>query len=160
MIVGWGILSPLSKSAGWAPGPVGDMTTGARGWILWTSLAIMMTDSLVSLVPVLYGTVVKYSSGIRKSAQFRQPSEDGAAVDDGLQVDVEAEETEQPERLVPLSWVLWGSGGSVIAGTFLVWLVFGQEGIRLWASLLGYVLGGVLSVLGCVSTFLGSLRHR
>ncbi|KAF7320213.1 hypothetical protein MKEN_00805800 [Mycena kentingensis (nom. inval.)] len=50
MIVGWGILSPISKLSGWAPGPVGDMTNGARGWILWTSLAIMCSDSLVSLM--------------------------------------------------------------------------------------------------------------
>ena len=59
MFVGWAILSPLSKNAGWAPGPVGDMTTGARGWILWISLAIMSTDSLVSLVPVVSELVTK-----------------------------------------------------------------------------------------------------
>lgn len=52
MLVGWAVLSPLSKHAGWAPGPVGDMTSGARGWILWISLAIMCADSLVSLLPV------------------------------------------------------------------------------------------------------------
>ncbi|KAG8686200.1 hypothetical protein FRC11_009356, partial [Ceratobasidium sp. 423] len=38
MIFGWGILSPLSKLNGWAPGPTGDMITGARGWILWVAL--------------------------------------------------------------------------------------------------------------------------
>ena len=32
MFVAWAILSPISKHNGWAPGPVGDMTTGARGW--------------------------------------------------------------------------------------------------------------------------------
>jgi uncharacterized oligopeptide transporter (OPT) family protein len=34
MIVGWAVLSPLSKNAGWAPGPVGSTTNGARGWIV------------------------------------------------------------------------------------------------------------------------------
>ena len=48
-IVGWGILSPLAKSKGWAPGPVEDWTTGSKGWIVWVSLAIMLADSLVSL---------------------------------------------------------------------------------------------------------------
>ncbi|KAK7463568.1 OPT superfamily [Stygiomarasmius scandens] len=48
MLVGWGILSPISKYADWAPGAVTDMTFGARGWILWVSLAIMCADSLVS----------------------------------------------------------------------------------------------------------------
>ncbi|KAF2276629.1 OPT superfamily oligopeptide transporter [Westerdykella ornata] len=48
-IVGWGILSPLAKSRGWAPGPVSDWTTGSKGWIVWISLAIMLVDSLISL---------------------------------------------------------------------------------------------------------------
>lgn len=48
-IVGWGILSPLAKNKGWAPGPVSDWTTGSKGWIVWVSLAIMLVDSLVSL---------------------------------------------------------------------------------------------------------------
>ncbi|KAL9124438.1 MAG: hypothetical protein Q9217_006231 [Psora testacea] len=48
-IIGWGILSPLAKSKGWAPGPVKDWTTGSKGWIVWVSLAIMLADSVVSL---------------------------------------------------------------------------------------------------------------
>lgn len=48
-VVGWGILSPLAKSKGWAPGPVDDWTHGSKGWIVWISLAIMLADSLVSL---------------------------------------------------------------------------------------------------------------
>lgn len=48
-VVGWGILSPLAKKRGWAPGPVDDWGTGSKGWIVWVSLAIMLADSLVSL---------------------------------------------------------------------------------------------------------------
>ncbi|OLY80022.1 putative oligopeptide transporter [Smittium mucronatum] len=48
-IVGWGILSPLAKLRGWAPGPVSDWKDGSRGWILWISLAIMISESLTSL---------------------------------------------------------------------------------------------------------------
>ena len=39
----------MAKSQGWAPGPIGDWRTGATGWILWVSLAIMLGDSLTSL---------------------------------------------------------------------------------------------------------------
>lgn len=58
-ILGWGILSPLAKHKGWAPGPVGEWTTGSKGWIVWVSLAIMLSDSIVSLGwlvlrPVIY----------------------------------------------------------------------------------------------------------
>jgi len=49
MIIGWGILSPLAKNSGWAPGKVSDSTDGARGWILWIALAIMVCLSSSSL---------------------------------------------------------------------------------------------------------------
>lgn len=48
-VIGWGVLSPLAKYQGWAPGPVGDWESGSRGWIVWVSLAIMLADSVVSL---------------------------------------------------------------------------------------------------------------
>lgn len=69
-IIGWGILSPLAKSMGWAPGPVGDWNTGSKGWIVWVSLAVMLADSVVSLgwlvlrPLILYGP--SYYRGVRE----------------------------------------------------------------------------------------------
>ncbi|PSS00514.1 OPT oligopeptide transporter [Coniella lustricola] len=48
-ILGWGILSPLAKYKGWAPGRIDDWENGSKGWIVWTSLAIMLADAVVSL---------------------------------------------------------------------------------------------------------------
>lgn len=48
-IVGYGILGPYARAQGWAPGAITDWRTGATGWILWVSLAIMLGDSLTSL---------------------------------------------------------------------------------------------------------------
>ncbi|EMD33324.1 hypothetical protein CERSUDRAFT_117944 [Gelatoporia subvermispora B] len=136
MLVGWGILSPIATHAGWAQGPVGDMATGARGWILWVSLAIMCADSLVSLLPVVWEVLyLKLWLG-------------GAKTDDGTEQDHEGKESETEDRLVPMRWVTWGLGASVVLGTVLVWLVFGNEGIKPWATLLGFVMGGVLSIFG------------
>jgi OPT family oligopeptide transporter len=59
-IVGWGVLSPLAKRRGWAPGPVDDWTTGSKGWIVWISLAIMLADSLVSLGWLILRPIVYY----------------------------------------------------------------------------------------------------
>lgn len=138
MLVGWGVLSPLAKYSGWAPGPVGDMTTGSRGWILWVSLAIMCSDSVVSLVPVIYEIVYtrlwKGAIGLR--------DDDSPAK--------ESKEVETEDRLVPTKWVVWGLSGSIIMGTVLVWLVFGHEGIKPWATFIGFIMGGLLSVLGYV----------
>ncbi|KAI4255572.1 MAG: hypothetical protein LQ352_002516 [Teloschistes flavicans] len=48
-VVGWGILSPLAKSRGWASGPVDSWESGSKGWIVWVSLAVMLADSIISL---------------------------------------------------------------------------------------------------------------
>ncbi|KAL6858651.1 OPT oligopeptide transporter domain-containing protein [Trichoderma novae-zelandiae] len=53
-IVGWGILSPLAKMKGWAPGPVDDWERGSKGWIVWVSLAIMLVDAVVSLAYIAF----------------------------------------------------------------------------------------------------------
>lgn len=129
MLVGWGILSPISKAYSWAPGAVGDMSTGARGWILWTALAIMCSDALISLVPVMLEIV-------RKMVHGANPDED-------------SNENETPDRLVSIKWVLWGLGISIIVGTIIVWIVFGHEGIKPWATIIGFIMGTLLSILGC-----------
>ncbi|KAK7752369.1 OPT superfamily [Diatrype stigma] len=59
-IVGWGILSPLAKHQGWAPGPIDDWETGSKGWIVWTSLAIMLADAIVSLGIIAFGAAAQY----------------------------------------------------------------------------------------------------
>jgi uncharacterized oligopeptide transporter (OPT) family protein len=74
-IVGWGILSPLAKNKGWAPGPVGDWETGSKGWIVWISLAIMLADSVISLGYIAFRPVVmnggKYASEVRRKLKKR-----------------------------------------------------------------------------------------
>lgn len=57
-IVGWGILSPLAKKKGWAPGAVDDWVVGSKGWIVWISLAIMLADSVISLGYIVLRPVV------------------------------------------------------------------------------------------------------
>ncbi|KAF3935957.1 hypothetical protein ABW19_dt0205020 [Dactylella cylindrospora] len=54
----WGILSPIAKSQGWAPGIVNDWKQGSRGWIVWISLAIMLADSVVSLSLLAWDTLL------------------------------------------------------------------------------------------------------
>ncbi len=48
-VLGWAVLSPLAKYQGWAAGDVNDWNTGSKGWIVWISLAIMLSDAIVSL---------------------------------------------------------------------------------------------------------------
>ena len=59
-VLGWGILSPLAKARGWAPGPVSDWENGSKGWIAWVSLAIMLADSITSLTWLVIRFIVSY----------------------------------------------------------------------------------------------------
>ncbi|KAJ6282921.1 OPT oligopeptide transporter protein-domain-containing protein [Bipolaris maydis] len=68
-IIGWGVLSPLAKHKGWAPGPVSDWTNGSKGWIVWISLAIMLADSLVSLGWLLLRPLVTFSTAYYPTAK-------------------------------------------------------------------------------------------
>lgn len=155
MIVGWAFLSPLSKHKGWAPGPVGDMTTGARGWILWTALAIMVSDSIVSLLPVVEEIFTKSAAVLSKREGFVRlprtpltPALPGIAQTEDEHDNESSKDTESPDRLVPSTWVVYGLLVSIVLGTMLVWVVFGGEGIKPWASLIGFLMGGLLSLLG------------
>ena len=73
-IVGWGILSPLAKSKGWAPGPVSDWSTGSKGWIVWVSLAIMLADAIISLGWLLLRPTIEHGPAL--FAMLRQKSKD------------------------------------------------------------------------------------
>lgn len=59
-IVGWGALSPLAKTKGWAPGPVSSWESGSKGWIVWVSLAIMLADSVISLGYLTWQSLMVY----------------------------------------------------------------------------------------------------
>lgn len=71
-IVGWGVLGPYVKSVGWVTGGVSDFNNGVAGWILWPGVALMVMDSLVSLV--LAWPMVRRS--FRFQGQFSQALQD------------------------------------------------------------------------------------
>jgi uncharacterized oligopeptide transporter (OPT) family protein len=48
-VVSWGILAPVSQHYGWAPEGTMAYDGGARGWVLWPGVAIMVADALTNL---------------------------------------------------------------------------------------------------------------
>lgn len=85
-VVGYGILGPVARRAGWAPGPIGDWETGAAGWVMWVSLAIMLTDALTSLGVL----VAQQLRGVARPREGRD------------------QENSPPACQVPVPW--WGGG--------------------------------------------------
>jgi putative OPT family oligopeptide transporter len=48
-ILGWGMLGPWARSQGWTTGDIMSYSNGARGWILWPGVALMVCEALTSL---------------------------------------------------------------------------------------------------------------
>lgn len=118
----------------------------------------MIAESIISLLPI---TLSSLSTMLRHQRQrssgpkvfYASDREDGETVGDDYyeprsEVDDQDPEHEPPERLVPISWVRSGLIGSGVLGVVLVWMVFGTEGIHPWATAVGLVLAGVLSLIG------------
>ena len=48
-VIAWGGLAPWVESQGWVSGPLMSYATGARGWILWPGVALMVGSGLMNL---------------------------------------------------------------------------------------------------------------
>ncbi|KXJ96858.1 oligonucleotide transporter [Microdochium bolleyi] len=70
-VIGWAVLSPLAKHRGWAPGAIDDWESGSKGWIVWTSLAIMLADAVVSLGYITLRPVVQHGPSVLLNAKER-----------------------------------------------------------------------------------------
>jgi uncharacterized oligopeptide transporter (OPT) family protein len=125
-IVGWGLLAPLVRSQGWAPGPVMSYVNGARGWILWTGVAIMLAEALTSLA-LSWRTIV---------AVFR-PQVRGAGP------------LEDPADAVPNAWWV---GGLLLSTTAACAVLSAYFGIPAWMTLLAVALSSVLSAIAVRSS--------
>ncbi|KAF2802484.1 uncharacterized protein BDZ99DRAFT_527510 [Mytilinidion resinicola] len=54
-VIGWAFLSPLAKSKGWASGRVEDWDDGSQGWNIWVALGVILGDTLIGIVWVIFG---------------------------------------------------------------------------------------------------------
>lgn len=61
-ILGWGILAPTARRFRWVDpdADVNDWERGVQGWILWTSLAVMVVDSVVGFVVFTTKSIVGF----------------------------------------------------------------------------------------------------
>ncbi|KAF9420588.1 hypothetical protein BGZ94_009063, partial [Podila epigama] len=171
-IVGWGILSPMATLNKWVTGPVSSATDGARGWILWISLGVMIAESIVSLLGVVFLSMVahfRYKVRSRRYAENRSArllnsegvreeelqEEDDAAVpgaldDDGIDTEEETNDHDDApiDQLVPLKVWVCGLILSSFLCLFLIWVLFRDQHMPVYATALALVLGCLLSVLG------------
>ncbi|GAA5962691.1 hypothetical protein JCM21900_006785 [Sporobolomyces salmonicolor] len=156
MLCGWAILSPLSHYSGWAPGPVSSSVNGARGWILWPALAIMCAESVMSLGLVAVSALKPWFRHRTASALFvsseaalhRRDSFDSVSSTASSAQPAPIEEDLRAEDEPPLQLVLVGVALSCISCVVLVAYVFGEDGIRWWATIVALILASAFSILG------------
>ncbi|KAK9800344.1 hypothetical protein WJX73_006522 [Symbiochloris irregularis] len=103
--VGWAVLGPIAKGRGWAPGPIMDWHSGAAGWILWVSLAIMLGDSLSSLGMLGVSTT---KSALRSWMAQRRA---------GAQQQQQGDKAEDSSHGIPTIWWIGGLGASAAIAT-------------------------------------------
>lgn len=125
-IVAWGLLAPFVKEQGWATGPVMSYANGARGWILWTGVAIMLAEALTSLA-LSWRTIV---------AVFRPRRANEAAREDAAEA-------------IPAPWWLGGLGLSTVAACVVLACIFG---IPWWMTVIAIGLSWVLAAIAVRSS--------
>lgn len=156
-ILGWGILAPLSKYMGWAPGEFNDWTHGAQGWILWISLSIMVSDSVVSFFVVATKALhdqIKHYKRAHDNNQYSRLSDINASQPlMGRNIEVESissiyDDTQvDPKYLVSLTVVYTGIIISSLICVVSVKLVFGAL-FPFYAIIIAVILTFFFSVLG------------
>jgi putative OPT family oligopeptide transporter len=117
----WALIGPGAQAAGWAPGPVMSYADGARGWLLWPGVALMVSEALTSLV-------LSWKTFVRA---LKMPTKIGS--EDG-----------QDDRHIPNSWWMGGlAAGSVLTST-IAYTVFD---IPVWMTIIAIMLSAVLSIV-------------
>lgn len=162
-IVGWGILSPLAHYAAWAPGPVNDWKSGSKGWILWISLGVMISESIVSLLIVLAKQLSAMLSS-HKASRHAEQHQDLLQDHDGLEdeddgwtpsddlgggIHRDQEDDDLPaEKQVPIHVTIGGLFCSVALCVVMVKVVFGSDIMPVWMTIMSILLAMFLSILG------------
>ncbi len=126
-VFSWGVLAPFVEAQGWVAGPTMSYGEGARGWILWPGVAIMIADALTSLA-LSWRTVLNTFTGFRKGAG------EAEVVDD---------------QAIPNSWWMIGLALGSCATLLVGWWVFD---IPWYFTLIAIALSSVLATIAVRST--------
>lgn len=61
-VLGWAVLAPLARHKKWVDpkADINDWENGVQGWILWSSLAVMVVDSVVGFIVFTTKSLVQF----------------------------------------------------------------------------------------------------
>jgi len=125
-IAAWGVVGPLAKAQGWAPGNKLSYSDGARGWILWCGAAIMVAEALVALL----------MSWRTFASAFKRVDADGVS-------------TDNRDEDIPNHWWMIGLLLATVVATVIAQIVFH---IPWWMTIVAVALSAVLANVAVRST--------
>ena len=121
-IVAWAILGPIAQSAGWAPGNVMSYKDGARGWLLWPGVALMVSEALTSLA-------LSWKTFVRA---LKMPKK------------LEGADPKKGNQHIPNTWWI---GGLAIGTTLTAVLTYVVFDIPIWMSIVAVALSFILAIV-------------
>ena len=151
-VMGWGLLGYYAHQNGWAPHEnpmvIHDKATdmwGARGWILWPGVAIMVSDALMSLA-LSWRTFVTAFKGTHSALRHTAPP--GGTEKAGGHI-ARPDASAHDDGEIPNTW--WTTGLAVASLTTIIiaWIVFD---IPPYLAIFAIVLSGVLANVAVRST--------
>ncbi len=121
-LLAWAVLGPQVQAAGWAPGEIMSYSDGARGWLLWPGVALMVTEALMALA-------LSWKTFVRA---FAMPKRLG-------------DNTDLPkDQSIPSLWWMGGlAAGTLLTCVFALWLFK----IPVYLTLIAVALSSVLAVV-------------
>lgn len=127
-VLSWGVLAPWVESMGYVDGKTMSYADGARGWILWPGVAIMVADALTSLA-LSWRTILN---------TFRRSEASPEAID-------KASIREQ----IPNSWWMAGLGVATVLTVVTASMLFQ---IPWWMTVFAVALSSILATIAVRST--------
>ncbi len=122
-IVAWGLLAPWVGAQGWVAGDPMSYANGARGWILWPGVALMVSDAITNLL-----------LSWRSILEAMRPKRAGQPVDD----------TAPASEQVP-NW--WFGAGLASASVLTITAAYFVFGIAPWLTALAVLISAFLSAI-------------
>ena len=128
-IFAWAILGPLAKNMGWAPGPIGSYSDGAKGWVLWPGVALMVSEAMMALA-------MQWRTFLR-------------AFKPAPKVEVTSAADVNANQRIPNAWWTVGLGLATVLAVTVSWTIFE---IPPYLTIIAIALSAVLACVAVRST--------
>ncbi|SCU83981.1 LAME_0C07646g1_1 [Lachancea meyersii CBS 8951] len=167
-VLGWAVLAPLARYKGWVDPDVdiNDWENGVQGWILWSSLAVMVVDSVVGFIVFTTKSTVRFclrddkrmalesmlddslqSMLLEEERIINRQSSGGRRQSTVKLVSADQDHEVDSRQLVKLTTVISGLIVSSIICVVCIIYLFGTKIVPLSSVLIALVLALFLSVL-------------